>query len=223
MKKGTLIAFTGIDGSGKTTQADLLVKNLLKDGIEASYVWSRWEPFLVRPFIAKWKEKKTNCGDKIGDQYNGIRVEKQRLLENPLFRWLWLISFFIDYGIQIFVRIRIGLLRKQLIISDRTFYDSIIDQVINLGERGDWLLDSIASFWMKIIFPEPNMIIFVDCPPDIAFSRKEDAPNVGYLIERRTLYVHLAERYGWSKVDGTLPVDKIAQQIRQIVSKQLSA
>jgi thymidylate kinase len=76
---------------------------------------------------------------------------------------------------------------------------------------------------MKIIFPEPNMIIFVDCPPDIAFSRKEDAPNVGYLIERRTLYVHLAERYGWSKVDGTLPVDKIAQQIRQIVSKQLSA
>jgi thymidylate kinase len=83
MKKGTLIAFTGIDGSGKTTQADLLVKNLLKDGIEAAYVWSRWEPFLVRPFIAKWKEKKTNCRDKIGDQYNGIRVEKQRLLENP--------------------------------------------------------------------------------------------------------------------------------------------
>ena len=133
-----------------------------------------------------------------------------------------LIVFFVDYGIQIFIKIRIKLLTKKLIISDRIFYDSVIDQAINLGERGDWLLGSLDSFCMKMIFPRPDMVFYIDCSGDLAFSRKRDAPNVDYLIERRNLYLELAERYGWIKIDGTLPVDKIAVQIKELVYRRLA-
>lgn len=217
MRRGCLIVFTGIDGSGKTTQADLLVKCLQKDGIDVSYVWSRWEPLLLRPVINRWKNKRTKNIDKPNHDFNEFKNRKKKLLHNPIFRKLWLISFFIDYGIQIFIKIRIRLLKKELIISDRIFYDSVIDQAINLGDRKAWMLDSLDSFWMKMIFPEPSMVIYVDCPADIAFLRKDDAPNVEYLMERRDLYLKLADKYGWIKVDGTLPVDEIAIQIKDNV------
>ncbi len=219
MKKGYLIVFTGIDGSGKTTQANLLVETLRKDSMDVSYVWSRWEPLFLRPLIKKWKNNAIKSVAKSNHKNNGVKDIKQKLLSNPIYRWLWLISFFIDYGLQIFIKIRIRLLKKQLIISDRIFYDSVIDQAINLGKRKDWLLDSLDSFWMKIIFPKPDLVIHIDCPEHIAFSRKNDAPDIEYLKNRRKLYLKLADKYRWIKIDGILSVDEIAGQIREQVYK----
>ena len=221
MKRGYLIVFTGIDGSGKTTQVELLVKSLQKDGIEVSYVWSRWEPFLLRPFISMWKKNKSDGKGSTKD-FHAAKDEKQKLLNNPVIRYLWLLFFFIDYGFQIFRKIRIGLLKRQLIISDRIFYDSVIDQAINLGKRKDWLLNSLDSFWSRIFFPKPDLVIYIDCPERIAFSRKTDAPNLEYLLDRRRLYKRLADRFGWITIDGTQDVDKIAIQIRDAAYKKLS-
>ena len=221
MKKGSLIVFTGIDGSGKTTQADLLLECLQKEGVDAAYVWSRWEPCLLRPLINKWKNRTKGESGGSEQDFNELKSRKKKLLDNPFIRWLWLLFFFIDYSVQIFVRLGPQLRKRELIISDRIFYDSVIDQAINLGGRKDWLLKSLDSFWMKMIFPVPDMVIYVDCPADIAFSRKDDAPNVEYLEERRDLYLELAGKYDWVIVDGTMHVDKIAGQIYQIAKNEI--
>lgn len=219
MSRGFLIAFTGIDGSGKTTQAKLLVKALKQSS--PLYVWSRWEPFLLRPIITLWKKNvkrnmiNSDCG------YHEIKSSKNKLLNNPVFRWLWLTFFFIDYGLQIFMKVRILLFRKRLVISDRISYDSIIDQAINLGNRQDFLLNNLNSFWMRILCPKPDIIIYIDCPEDIAFLRKNDAPNIDYLKERRALYLKLVDKYRWVKVDGTLSIIEVAPQIKDKVCSKL--
>ncbi len=222
MKKGLLIVFTGIDGSGKTTQAELLLESLRNDGIDAAYVWSRWEPLLLRPVINRWKNRKKGESDGAGQNYNELKSKKKKLLDNPVIRWLWLFFFFIDYSVQIFIKIGPELRKRELIISDRIFYDSVIDQAINLGGRKGWLLNSLDSFWMKMIFPNPDMVIYVDCPADIAFSRKDDAPNVEYLEERRDLYLELTDKYGWVYVDGTLSVDVIAGLLYKIANNYIA-
>jgi thymidylate kinase len=218
MNKGRLIVFVGIDGSGKTTQAKILVRGLAEKGIRVAYVWCRWEPFFLRPLIKRWKNKNAERSD---SGSAAIRNIKRKLLDRPLFRWLWLTSFFIDYGLQIFLKVRVKLIKNQLVISDRIFYDSIIDQAVNLGKRSDWLLNSMDSLWMRIFFPEPQLVIYVDCPEDIAFSRKDDAPDVEYLIDRRKQYLKLAEKYGWMTVDGTMPVEKLANWIKDETLKRL--
>jgi thymidylate kinase len=221
MKKKKLIVFSGIDGSGKTTQAKLLVKSLQKDGSIASYVWSRWEPFLLKPLIDRWKKSKLGNINNTDSNSLKIKCEKQKLLLNPVLRLMWLTSFYIDYSIQIFFKIRIKLFRKQYIISDRVFYDSIIDQAINLGKKQEWLINSLDSFWMRILFPKPDLVLYIDCPEDVAFSRKNDAPDIEYLIERRELYKMLADKYNWMKIDGTFPINEIALQVKDKVYENL--
>ncbi len=221
MKRGFLIVFTGIDGSGKTTQCDLLVKSLQRDGIKASYVWSRWDPFLLKSVINIWKNKRTKSNDKPDQDYNELTSRKKKLLNNRFISRLWRMTFYIEYGIQIFKKIRIKLLKDRLVISDRIFYDSVIDQAINMNSSKDQLLESLDSFWIRMIFPRPDMVIYVDCPGEVALSRKDDAPNLEYLLDRRKLYLALAGKYGWIKVDGTLPVDEIFQRVKDSVYKKL--
>ena len=221
MSKGHLIAFTGVDGSGKTTQAKLLVENLKRNGLKPLYVWGRWDPLFLWPLINKWESNITKNTDKLNHGIAKIKNGKQNFLSNPVFRHLWITSFFIDYGLQIFAKIRIKLIKKQLIISDRIFYDSVIDQAVDLGKRKNCLLDGLENFWIKILFPKPDLVIYVDCPEHIAFSRKTDIPDIAYIKDRRELYLKLADRYGWVKIDGTLPIDEIASQVKDRVRSRL--
>jgi thymidylate kinase len=221
MKNKGLIVLTGIDGSGKTTQAQMLVETLRREGLKVSYVWTRWEQMLVKPFTKKWKgniKKVTGVSDG-GAKEN--KKKKQQLLRNPFLRWLWLFAFFFDYGIQVLVKVRFRLIRKGLVVSDRMFYDSVIDQAVNLGSNRGWLLKSLDEAWMKAIFPMPDMVLYIDCPGEIAFSRKDDAPDLEYLTDRRVLYKQLAEKYNWISIDGTLPIKEIASKIRGEVYERL--
>jgi len=213
-----LIVFTGIDGSGKTTQARLLIEDMRNRGIDVDYVWCRWEPWLLRPIISLWKRNKVqDHHSSKGNIYRQVQKEKSQMLKNPVLRFLWFSFFIIEYGLQVVWKVRLRQLKGGMIVSDRMFYDSFIDQAINLGYNGDRLISKLESFYTKLIFPSPTMTIYIDCPEEIALRRKNDAPDIEYLRERRILYKKLSDRYRWKIIDGSLPVDIIFKDIKRLV------
>ena len=220
LKKGYLIIFTGIDGSGKTTQAKILLPVLQARNYKVSYAWSRWDPVLVKSAIRRWKKKVSVCK---GIDYESAEREKANILSNPIVRFFWICTFFIDYGVQVFFKVTVKLFTNQVVISDRLHYDSIIDQEINLRGHKASMLKGTKAWMVNHVFPRPDLVFFIDCPEEVAFSRKKDAPNLEYLQERRKLYMMLADKHGWIKIDGALPVEQIAEIVLKTVENKVKS
>jgi dTMP kinase len=219
MNRAKYIAIVGIDGCGKTTQAKLLVEYLSKKGIKTSYVWGRWQPWVLRPFIKKWKKSVTKNTGKPQEQVNEIKSAKLRIFSNKFFRVAWFLFFIVEYVLQVFFKVTLKRLAGIMVVSDRTFYDSMIDQSINLRRKN--LIKSLSSPLMKFIFQSPNLAIYINCPSQTAFDRKNDIADASVLEERRILYDRLALEYKWTIVDGTLPVEEVFNRIKNAVDDNL--
>src|SRR3989338_7648605 len=220
MNKRNLFVFVGIDGSGKTTQAEMLLSSLRERGKRVTYIWNRWTPILLKPAIIIWKNKVVGCEAISDNKYQNIEGKKRRLLNNIFIRYLWLMLFLFDYGLQVFFKVRLPMIWSKLIISDRTFYDSIIDQEINLNDKRGVLVNRLDSWWMRLLFPKPTLVFYIDCMPEIALARKKDAPNIKYLADRRNLYLDLSKSLGWIVVDGTKTPYDIHEDIKKVIEKR---
>ena len=86
IKKKNFICLAGIDGSGKSTVAEHIV-NSSKN--EFHYIWARWEPFLLLPFIKFINEKSKDSVHKLNEdtQHNN----KQNLKNIPKVSYILLL------------------------------------------------------------------------------------------------------------------------------------
>ncbi|HUU41342.1 MAG TPA: hypothetical protein VMW42_10390, partial [Desulfatiglandales bacterium] len=65
-----------------------------------------------------------------------------------------------------------------------------------------------------------DLVFLIDLPEEIAFTRKNDIQSVEYLRERRHIYIEMADRYGFIKLDGQAKPETILTQARQAVEKK---
>lgn len=176
MKRGILICFTGIDGSGKTTLARHLEKHLKDLRKTCKYIWSGWrgfESFLFKP-IASIIRRKTNSGNKPISTYS--------LENNFLFDYIaWL-----DYSLRIFPTLSLAIRMYDLVILDRYVYDVAVNFSLNSKKNSKKLLKNFFR-----IFPEPDVTFLIDVPEEIAYKRKDDIPSFEYLSIQRKYYLKL--------------------------------
>jgi len=96
MNKQMIIYISGIDGCGKTTQANHLLEKLQDKGIDVEYQWLRWEPSLVNvlKFLKRLlgkSEKLTNKSIKTNEKAESSwHCLKQKLMKFKFSRRLWL-------------------------------------------------------------------------------------------------------------------------------------
>ncbi|MBI4302331.1 MAG: glycosyltransferase [Chloroflexi bacterium] len=195
-KRSTLICLSGMDGAGKTTQAQALTHALLERGIPARYVWNRFQPWLVAiPWaIVRAALLRRKRG------YIGYSQAKRGLLTRPFLARLFLYSLLLDCWLQTQIKVRLPLLRKKIVVCDRYFFDSLVDVAVDMGYSWPQTRALLRSF-LKFL-PRPGVTFVLDLPEAEAFSRKQDTPSVEYLMERRQLFLKLGEEIGATVLDG---------------------
>jgi len=176
MKKGYLICFTGIDGTGKTTLAKSLEKSIKNSGISCKYIWGGWrgfESFLFKP-IASIIRRKRNSGNKPISTYS--------LENNFLFDYIaWL-----DYSLRIFPSLSLAIRMYDLVILDRYVYDVAINFSVDSKKDSKKLLKNFFR-----IFPEPDVTFLIDVPEEVAYKRKDDISSFEHLSIQRRYYLKL--------------------------------
>ncbi len=220
---GIFIDLEGLDGSGKTTQTELICKRLDADGVDFKRIklpdYDSDSSILVRKYLAGDFGK--NAGD-VNAYAASVLYAADRFAS---FTEKW----GEDYN------------SGKLIFADRYTPANALYQMTKLTkEEWDPYLEWLFDFeYNKIGIPEPNKVIFLDMPVEVSqrlmTSRyngdesKKDVheANVSFLLACREAALYAAEKYGWSVItcakDGEpLSIEEINDKIYSIVKEVLN-
>ncbi len=202
-----LIVFEGIDGSGKTTQAELLSKRLEKEGV--------LNEILREP-----------GGTRVGEGIRDLLLHRKDLEIDPVTEFLLFSASRAQLVREKILRLA-GLGR--LVILDRYFYSSIAYQSFGRGLSVDDV-ETISKFATEEMAPDIVFLVMVDAKTAAArmrngrrsADRMEDV-NIDFLqrVSDGFLYCARKEPRRFVIVDGEEPADVISDGIFGQVMKRI--
>src|SRR5437879_6321361 len=140
----SLIAFSGLDGAGKSTQIELLCARLRAGGLEPTVVWVRGG---YTPIFERVKSVVRRAGGRhVPPPGRGAR--RSEALGRGWLRRLWLVAALLDLGWLLAVHVRLLRRRGRVVLCDRYLGDSLIDFRLNFpGEQVErwWLWRAVAG------------------------------------------------------------------------------
>ena len=211
-RRGDIIVLSGLDGSGKSTQAALCAERLVSEGIAAEALWNRWEPGLTAPAIRLAKRSLRASSGPDGKGYPEFRDAKRRAMRGGPKRALWQILVWSEYAWQVRRRLSRPMRRGAVVVSDRYVYDTLIDVAVNFSIPPRRMAD-LMDHPLLALFPKPFLAIFIDIDPDCGAARKSDGTPAAYLADRREYYREMARILDAPLVDGGRPVEAVFEAV----------
>lgn len=184
---------TGIDGSGKTTQTELLTESLRSEGVNVSSASQFSSGFFLRAITSRFGQKLVKLEKSTATQDYIYEYQKNggnsRDLINDLGgffrRIIALVSIFriVTTGLaHTWMRVLINA-NSSVIVFDRYFYDTQIKTMWMYRIRGERM-----KFLSRLI-PKPTMIFYLEIDAEDAFEREtDDDVTLEQLVKKKEIY-----------------------------------
>jgi len=148
IRSTTIVAFMGVDGSGKSTLIKKLIKKFKNKYKYIKYIHLRPYLFLIDKSIVN------------SDPHKKKKLTSKFISLLTILLWLIVYKFFFLF---IFRK------KNQLVIFDRYAHDLLIDKV-----RYQFNLSKKYTEFILNLFPEPHLWIFLKAPIGIIVNRKKE-------------------------------------------------
>ena len=148
--------------------------------------------------------------------YPAYAASKKQVSRRRALAWPFSASIWLDYMVQIWVKLLFHLPSRGIVVLDRYVYDTVIsDLAVHLDYSSDQSMRAIER-GLRFL-PKPVLTILLDLPEEVAFARKSDMPHVDYLRERRGRYLKLGARAEVEKIDANCsPQDLLEAVLNRI-------
>lgn len=200
-----IVSFSGIDGSGKSTQIESLCKRLEETGLQVRLI-TFWDE------VATLKKIREGAGNKVfrGDEGVGT-VEKpinrrDKNIRTPLMTVVRLLLYLLD-AVSL-RKVTKAALKSQadVVIFDRYLYDEFAN--LNLQNRA---FRRYARWTMKLV-PKSNVSFVLDGDPIEARARKPEYP-LDFLQFNRVSFLTLGKIFSGITVIPPMPIDDVKAEI----------
>lgn len=194
LPKVKLFFFTGIDGSGKTTQAMLLTRKFHAESFSVKYVWMRWFAFFSYPLLLVCRFLGYT------KRFKGTLIQRE-YYRNRAVAHLWLNLLLLDYALYVVCN-RLSE-RNTILVVDRFIIDILIDAMYDThlnpfkSVLGRFLLLYLCRSLMNGVH---GFLMSVD--EKTALGRRSDLPSKDYLSFRIPMYLKLARYLNLTIVNG---------------------
>jgi dTMP kinase len=209
-RRRLLVGLSGIDGSGKSSQASWLADSLTALGVDVEVVWndllgSRALNLLAAPpkallrlagnrdeRLASYEESSPSSGVVAASAVRGT--------------WSTVVTFANSLEQRILASGPV--MRGRVVVFDRSPLD--------LAVRMQVLYRSNVQMQRRLVrgaATRPDLAFLLDIPPEVSLARKDDIWSPSQLVEQATLYHELAPSFGVRRLDGQRPPEEIAAEI----------
>ena len=207
MSNGMIFAFSGLDGSGKSTQMNLIIDKLEEKDYPLKYRYIRFGSTKrvekIKNILQKENQSDLNFNE---NQIDSDNEEKK----NSFFRRIYLLFAYLDLIFE-FIIIRIEKKLGYVLICDRYYWDCFVifqyKEVFNSFDKYMWRL-------IKKIAKEPNRQFYFKISTEEAYQRilkrKIDFESLSRLTERNKLYNNIESDINGLIIDAEEPIEQIS-------------
>jgi len=217
-----IVVFSGLDGSGKTTQIEILKRKFTAKKMRCKVLWARGGYTPGFEFVKKLLRK--IIGKRLAPQ--GAIVERRAQLNRPFVQNLWLFVAIFDLILFWVVYTRILSMLGFIIICDRYIDDTLLDFRRNFSNSNFersliWRLlnylippaDECFLFWVPISVSEERSLEKGEPFPD---DRDTLEWRLNAYMDETTF---ASEKY--IKIDGQISVEEIAEFVSSKIARKL--
>lgn len=221
-----LITFSGLDGAGKSTLIDWLCRELerrdrpvtvlhMPDSVGV-YAGLRIVRDGLRRLAHRPSGRASNRPRWMGPQrapgLRGLpgRIRDAVLWSKPVRRMLYPL----DLLIFLAIRFAVETVRRRVLITDRYFYDTLVD----IADDGRW-------FWVRLLerlTPLPDVPVFLVVSPEESYARKSEY-SISYLTRRSVAYGAVAPLVPSAVVLHNGTVDETRRALAQALRERLDS
>jgi thymidylate kinase len=215
VERPRLITFSGIDGSGKTTQIDNLVASLEAGGIRVRLL-TFWNDMAVLGSVRETMSHTLFKSEK-GIGLPGKPVERRDKNVRSWYMTIFRLCLYLLDAIRVRFQVK-GLSRPErgvdVIVCDRYLYDELANlNLQNPVER------RYAALLARVV-PRPDVAFLLDADPVHARSRKPEYP-LRFLRLNRAAYLDLADMTEHLCVVPPLPIPQMTMYVMNKVDQAI--
>ncbi len=201
------IYICGCDGTGKTTQAKILLAKVKRQGAKTRHLWLRFPflfsvPLLAYARLAGWSWFEQTEGTRHG-YWNFARS----LILRRVFPWVLLL----DAAVAAVRRVYIPLWLGHSVICERFVLDMLVDLAVACDQRQ--IHKRLPGTLFLRLIPRRSTVIVLDLDAKSIRARRPDLEYDRRLEERLLLFRQLAADLGLPVVSSSAAVDEVSTAI----------
>ncbi len=207
-KKSLMISFSGIDGTGKSSNSEKMLKRFKDMRIPSGKALGLWSPKISYPLM--------------GFLFVTIGWRRKDYRKSTILRKYWNYIVILDY-IYIYMR-RVW---PQRLIGKTVFMDKYTFDLITMLIHDGLYSEKPSNLLIKAV-PKPDITFIFDIPEDVSTERKDDTQEwldklridqdlMEFLKIKREGYIKIANSLDLPLIDSTRDFDEVHEELFQQV------